>query len=447
MLSKLIAHLAGKKICILGFGREGQSSYRFLRQHLPDQTLWIADQKPDFWQENQALTQDERAVCLGGADYLAGLDTYDIIIKTPGISFVGLDTSSFIDKVTSQLELALEFLDIKTIGVTGTKGKSTTSSLIYQMLYDQDPENVILRGNIGTPMFDGLDELRPGMTVVLEMSAHQLEYMHCSPHIAILLNLFEEHLDHFGDFEHYAQAKCHIFQYQTAVDYFIYSADNSHLRSYVQHPAAQVYRISLTGQPAEITLRGREVYAGTQAIFNADAPRELRGDYNLSNIMFALAVAEILQLDLDRARQTIAHFQTLHHRLEFVGEYDHILYYDNAIATVPAATIAAIEALGNVDTLIIGGMDRGLNYDEFADYLNRSAIRHIICMPVTGHQIASRLAPEKVQRVTTLAEAVAAAKRLTAPGMACLLSPAAASYNDFKNFEDKGDQFQQLVRA
>lgn len=447
MLSKLIAHLAGKKICILGFGREGQSSYRFLRQHLPDQTLWIADQKPDFWQENQALTQDERAVCLGGADYLAGLDTYDIIIKTPGISFVGLDTSSFIDKVTSQLELALEFLDIKTIGVTGTKGKSTTSSLIYQMLYDQDPENVILRGNIGTPMFDGLDELCPGMTVVLEMSAHQLEYMHCSPHIAILLNLFEEHLDHFGDFEHYAQAKCHIFQYQTAADYFIYSADNSHLRSYVQHPAAQVYRISLTGQSAEITLRGREVYAGTQAIFNADAPRELRGDYNLSNIMFALAVAEILQLDLDRARQTIAHFQTLHHRLEFVGEYDHILYYDNAIATVPAATIAAIEALGNVDTLIIGGMDRGLNYDEFADYLNRSAIRHIICMPVTGHQIASRLAPEKVQRVTTLVEAVAAAKRLTAPGMACLLSPAAASYNDFKNFEDKGDQFQQLARA
>ena len=162
--------------------------------------------------------------------------------------------------------------------------------------------------------------------------------------------------------------------------------------------------------------------------------------------MFALAVSELLGLNLAKTTETINNFHSLPHRLELVGDFNGVSYYDNAIATVPAATIAALSALGDVDTLIIGGMDRGIDYGDFIRYLRSSSVRHIICMPKTGHDIGRELPAEKVHFVETLEEAVSLAKQLTQPGKSCLLSPTAASYGFFKNFEEKGDRFQALVR-
>ena len=171
------------------------------------------------------------------------------------------------------------------------------------------------------------------------------------------------------------------------------------------------------------------------------------GDYNVNNIMFALGVAKILDLNLEKARQTIHNFKSLPHRLEFVGEISGIKYYDNAIATIPEATMAAIEALKDVDTLIVGGKDRGVDFSEFIKYLNQSDIRNIICMPTTGVYISQKIDAEKAHLVENMTEAVKLAKALTMPGKSCLLSPAAASYDFYKNFEEKGDEFQKLVRG
>lgn len=440
MINDLVKYLKGKKIIILGFGREGKSTYKLIRKYLKEQTIYIADQK----EKTDFLENDKNAVYISGKGYLKNLEEYDLIIKTPGISFVGIDTSKYIHKIKSQLELLLEFFNVFTIGVTGTKGKSTTSSLIYTILKEQNIKTMLL-GNIGTPAFDYIDKIDEETVLVLEMSSHQLEYMNLCPNIAILLNIYPEHLDHYASFEEYAQAKCNIFKNQKGADYFIYNLDNEILQKLVNSPKAKAYGVSLK-ENGDICIKNNYVYFKEKPIYNIKSPRKLLGEYNLNNIMFALGVSQILKLDLDKTIKSIQNFEPLHHRLEFVGKYNDISYYDNSIGTIPMATMEAVKVLKNVDTLIIGGMDRGLDYTEFIEFLNKSNITNIICMPKTGHDIARKLKKEKVYIVETMEEAVKIAKKVTSKGKSCLLSPAAASYGFFKNFEEKGNIYQELVR-
>ena len=440
MINDLVKYLKGKKIIILGFGREGKSTYKLIRKYLKEQTIYIADQK----EKTDFLENDKNAVYISGKGYLKNLEEYDLIIKTPGISFVGIDTSKYIHKIKSQLELLLEFFNVFTIGVTGTKGKSTTSSLIYTILKEQNIKTMLL-GNIGTPAFDYIDKIDEETVLVLEMSSHQLEYMNLCPNIAILLNIYPEHLDHYASFEEYAQAKCNIFKNQKGADYFIYNLDNEILQKLVNSPKAKAYGVSLK-ESGDICIKNNYVYFKEKPIYNIKSPRKLLGEYNLNNIMFALGVSQILKLDLDKTIKSIQNFEPLHHRLEFVGKYNDISYYDNSIGTIPMATMEAVKVLKNVDTLIIGGMDRGLDYTEFIEFLNKSNITNVICMPKTGHDIAKKLKKEKVYIVETMEEAVKIAKKVTSKGKSCLLSPAAASYGFFKNFEEKGNIYQELVR-
>lgn len=445
MINDLINYFKNKKIIILGFGREGQSTYKMIRKYLKDQTLYIADQKENFQEDYAFLKNDNNVSYISGNNYLENLAKYDIIMKTPGISFARVDTTKYLHKIKSQLELLLEFFDVLTIGVTGTKGKSTTSALIYHVLQEQNVKSMLL-GNIGVPVFDYIDEINQNTILVLEMSSHQLEYMELSPNIAILLNVFPEHLDHYSSFEKYVEAKCNIFKHQKSKDYFLYNLDNEILNSVVNNIKGTTYKVSsINKKNADIYLENSQIYFKEKAIYDVHKPRKLLGDYSLSNIMFVLGVSRILKLDLNKTIQSISNFEPLRHRLEFVGNYDGVLYYDNSIGTIPVATIEAVKALKNVDTLIIGGMDRGLDYTEFVEFLNKSDIGNIICMPKTGHDIAKKLTKDKYI-VETMEEAVAIAKKVTQKGKSCLLSPAAASYGFFKNFEEKGDLYQELVK-
>lgn len=444
MIADLINYFQNKKILILGFGREGQSTYKLIRKYIKEQTLYIADRKENFEKNYEFLSQDKNIKCISGEGYLEDLEEYDVIMKSPGISFVGLDTSKFYNNIKSQLELLLEFFDMFTIGITGTKGKSTTSSLIYKVLKEQNVKSMLL-GNIGVPVFDYIDTIPNDTTLILEMSSHQLEYMKLSPNISILLNIYPEHLDHYESFEKYAEAKCNIFKYQNKSDYFIYNSDDETINKFLKDEEAKKYKVSLKGN-GDIYLKGENIYFNDKEIYNINTPRNLLGEYNLNNIMFALAVSEILKLDISKTIKSISDFKTLEHRLEFVGEYNGILYYDNSIATIPKATIEAVKALKNVDTLIIGGMDRGLDYTDFIKFLNESDISNIICMPKTGHDIAKNLKDGRAYVVNTLDEAVEIAKKHTTKGRVCLLSPAAASYGFFKNFEEKGNIYKELVK-
>ena len=445
MLEDLINYFKDKKILILGFGREGVSTYNLLRKYLKTQMLYISDKKENFQEDNEQLQKDPYVECISGDRYLDNLEDYDIIMKSPGISFLGLDISKYKSKIKSQIELLLEFFKCTTIGITGTKGKSTTSSLIYQTLKDQNVECMFL-GNIGIPAFDYIENIKKDMYIVLELSSHQLEYMETSPNIAIITNIFEEHLDHYESYDKYAEAKCNIYKYQKKEDYFLYNCDNEMLNKKVVKPNATTYKVSISGkEDSDIYKKEDNIFFKNKSIYNVNEPRNLLGDYNLNNIMFVLGVSEILKLDIDKTIKTISEFKTLKHRLEFVGSYNDISFYDNSIGTIPMATIEAVKALKNVDTLIIGGMDRGLDYTEFIDFLNNSNIRNVVCMPKTGHDIAKKLRKEITYIVNTLEEAVKISIEKTEKGKICLLSPAAASYGFFKNFEEKGDLYKKII--
>lgn len=439
MIDRIQEFFRGKKILILGFGREGKSTYGFLRQILPEQTLYIADRRENLVDDDE-LKRDTKVVCQGGEKYLDDLAQYEIIMKSPGISFKNVDIDRLKGRIWSQLEVLLKFFEGKTVGVTGTKGKSTTSSLIFQILQDQNIPSMLL-GNIGVPVFDMIDEMKSEMILVLEMSSHQLEFMDVSPHIAVLLNVFPEHLDHYRSFEEYRKAKCNIFRYQYVDDVVLFGDE---VRGLVVNAPGQKWGVGEESDDAVRRVKD-EVWIDDTVVYDAKSERKLKGEYNLHNIMFALGVTKVLGLGMSQAARSVNEFETLKHRLEFVGEYDGIKYYDNSIGTVPAATMAAVEALGDVDTLILGGMDRGLDYVEFEEALRKSKIRNVICMPETGWKIAEGLGG-RARKVETMEQAVRLAKTSTRVGRSCLLSPAAASYGHFKNFEEKGDLFQELVR-
>ena len=246
MINDLIQYFKDKKILILGFGREGQSTYRLIRKYLKNQHLYISDKKAHFEEQFENLQNDKNITCISGAKYLENLQDYDIIMKTPGISFAYMDTAPYVSKIKSQLELLLEFFNVFTIGVTGTKGKSTTSSLIYKILSDQNIKSMLL-GNIGIPIFDYVDSIQEKeMTLVLEMSSHQLEYTKLSPNIAIFLNIFEEHLDHYESFQKYVEAKCNIFKYQKKSDSFIYNLDSEIIRKLAKDAKSTTYTVSFS---------------------------------------------------------------------------------------------------------------------------------------------------------------------------------------------------------
>ena len=444
MVKEIINFLENKKVLILGFGREGKSTYNFIRNHLKNQKLYIADMQEDLLDKNEFLKKDNNIECICGNNYLNGLEDYDIIIKTPGIAFVNMDITKFKDKIKSQLDLFLEFSDNKTIGITGTKGKSTTSSLIYSVLKNQE-KNVLLLGNIGNPIFDYIDEIVEDTYIVIEMSSHQLEFTKNSPNISIITNLFPEHLDHYNSYNDYVEAKFNIFKFQNENDYFLYDYDNIELKERIEDTKPTQYKVSFNEKDSDIKIENNMIVIKGKEIYDINSPRNLLGEYNLKNIMFVLGVVNILNLDMNIAIKTITEFKTLKHRLEFIGQIDGVKYYDNSIATIPVATEEAIKALKDVDTLIIGGMDRGIDYSAFAEFLDKCGVQNIICMPDTGHKIAKMMKANKCIIVSTLEEAVQVASKKTEKGKSCLLSPAAASYGFFKNFEEKGDKFKELV--
>ncbi len=438
MQNKIINKLKKySNIAILGFGREGKSTYNFIRRYDKDMKLTILDEKE--------ITLDDPNAKYKHYKDEADLKEFDLIIKTPGIVSIYYSDETK-KKITSQMELLLEVNRKNVIGVTGTKGKSTTSTLIYQIFKDQG-KRVFLVGNIGVPVLDSIEEYKDSV-IVAEMSSHQLETVNYSPHVGLILNLYIDHLDHTGSIENYHNAKMNIIRYQGKNDYAIYNFDNKYLKrqdfSYVK---SKKLTVSTKDKGTIYLDNNNDIYIDDTFIINRDDLKtKLMGDHNLVNIMFTLLVANIYRLDINKAMETIRNFTPLEHRMEYVGKYKDIIFYNDAIATIPEATISACKTLKNVSTLIFGGLDRNIDYSELIEYLNNSSIDNFICMPTTGHKLAKSLNQDKVILVDTLEEAVEKAYKVTKKDKICLLSPAAASYEFFKNFEEKGNKYKELVK-
>lgn len=436
------------KVLILGYGREGRSTYRFIRKYIKEKHLYISDKNEQLIEQNNELKNDDNITLILGEKYLDNLNDFDLIIKSPGINFKYIDYSSFENKITSQEDLFLRYSICKTIGITGTKGKSTTSSLMYHVLSNMKLKT-LFAGNIGIPIFEKIEEVDNDTIFVLELSCHQLKFIKASPNISILLNLYEEHLDLYKSYEDYILAKLNIFKYQKETDYKIWGLDSKDSIRYFKDDI-NTYVYSTKDTNKGVTIKEDGLYLNNKLVYLKNRKRYILGEHNYYNIAPILIVSNILGLDLNKVCDLVDTFKPLEHRLEFVGNYKGIDFYNDSISTIPMSTINCINAVNNAYTIIIGGLDRGIDYSELIDYLyNSNKIKTIICLKDTGYKIADELnskgCNKTIIKAIDMKDAVKLSYQNTPEGYACMLSPAAASYNTYKNFEERGKDYKKEI--
>lgn len=435
MINNILNYLENKKIAILGFGLEGKSTYNFIRRHLPNKSVTIIDKNTNIEKLN-----DINVKYILGDNYLDCLNDYELIIKTPGICLID---KKYTCEIVSQFSLLLNLTNAFVIGVTGTKGKSTTTSLIYEILKHQK-DNTFLVGNIGIPIFDLIDDFTNESVIVAEMSAHQLWDIKRSPNIGIITNLFEEHLDYFNTLNNYYDSKLNMFRYQNEKSFGIYLKDNADLTENISKINVKGNLIGLGKE----NIIDNKIYIDNEFVYDLNLKRHLIGEFNNLNIMMALQVSKLLSLDLSKTWESIANFKGLEHRMSLIATVNEIEFYDDTLATIPAATQNSILAISNIETLIIGGMDRNINYDSFIDFLAKSNLVNIICQPDTGKYIYEKLKEKSLRNIyyiEELEEAVDLSFKVTGKGKAVLLSPAAPSYNVFKNYADKSKHYLEYI--
>lgn len=404
--------IRGKSVLLLGYGREGKSTHQWLKKQYSDVTIGIAD-------------KDQ------GVDYLSHLSKYDTVIRSPGVSPYLAELVAYKEKggyITSATQIFLSRVRSKTIGITGTKGKSTTSSLIAHILASAY-RDVRLVGNIGKPMLDYMSDVTRETLFVAELSSHQLADVTVSPHIAVILGIVPEHLDYYPDLETYRQAKGNIVRFQDKNDIVVVDVQND--------SSVSLAKLS-KGTQVPIT-------------FYEKNKTELFG--NIQNINAAVAVARAMCVSDAVIQQELLSFHPLPHRLEPVGTYRDISFYNDSLATIPEATMYALTAFGDtVGTLIAGGYNRNLDFSILGRYLAAHPVPTLILFPDTGRKIWESIGVSasdvktNVFYVQTMEEAVRLAYTHTATGKICLLSPASASYNLFRDYADRGDQFRYWVK-
>lgn len=447
-------------IAIMGLGREGESSYRLLRQLLPQKHIVLVDanaaiaQKPLFARNPHVeyITGDNYLHVFSGRAAAMGL-----ILKTPGISLKDFPEMNSLPNLSSQTDIFLQAFGNQIIGITGTKGKSTTTLLVHHLLSAYKP--CVLAGNIGIPFFDVLDEISERSCIVCEFSAHQLEHAHTAPHIGVLLNLYEEHLDHYRNFLDYQNAKMNlagksgdaadsIAAGKAAAHIFIYNADdaliNARLEDRFPNYRTQAHFIGFS--PA----------SKTNFPIDIPQPNPLIGRHNEANLLAALLAAHAEGVDYARLATRIPSFKPLPHRLEYVGCVEEKHFFNDSISTIPQACIAAVQSIAalpyieDVDCVIIGGMDRGIDYAPLVDFLSQHKVENIAFTGDAGRRICAMLKEKEALPLHYIVEddyeiLVPWAMAHTRKGYACVLSPAAASYDRFKNFAHRGEVFRNLV--
>jgi len=321
-MNAIFKRLRGKRILILGFGREGKSSLAFLQKYLPHAEVGIADKNENAFKDlNINPSNPNNPKLYFGDNYFDAINDYDIVLKTPGISLHGKDVD--LSKITSQTDLFLEEFHSQIIGITGTKGKSTTSTLIYHLLKESG-KDAILAGNIGIPIFDVIEQINNKSIIVFELSAHQLQFIHRSPHIGILLNVFEEHLDHFGTFDAYRYAKLNIIRKMGEKDWAVTNAE-------FNYEADKMMIHSLNYQYYDFGVNWDEV--------------PLHGDHNRLNVKAALCAIYAFGIPVDEVLPNLYTFKPLEHRQELVGTFGGVTFYNDSISTIPQAAIAAIQII------------------------------------------------------------------------------------------------------
>lgn len=439
------------RIAILGYGDQGRSAYEY----------WAEGNDITICDAHQPANLPAGVKTQLGENYLKGLDQFDLLIRTPSlypqdIVLANQEVADILDKVTSVTNEFFKVCPSKNIiGVTGTKGKGTTSTLIALML-EAAGKRVHLGGNIGTPPLDMLKNgIQPDDWVVLELANFQLIDIDYSPAIGVCLMVAPEHLDWHSDVEDYVAAKQVMFTRQTAGDLAVYNANNELSKKVVDvSPARKLgYDVPRVGAEPRL-VEAANVSTGT--IYMQEIPVcpidkvVLRGRHNLENICAAAsAVWDIVEAKPAPLAQVIQTFQGLEHRLEFVREVDGVKFFDDSFGTTPETAIVAIQAFTEPKVVILGGSDKGASYDVLAQTVMQNDVRAVVLIGKTAPAIEASLRKSGYSNIhhggNIMPEIVAKARSLAQSGDVVLLSTACASFDMFKNYKDRGEQFKRDV--
>ncbi|MDO4781546.1 MAG: UDP-N-acetylmuramoyl-L-alanine--D-glutamate ligase [Candidatus Saccharibacteria bacterium] len=415
------------KIIIAGYGIEGRSNYQYVCRHFPDAEVIIADVRPvPDAPEGVRVRTGERVFTEQCGDA-------DMVMRTASLSPQTIVTNGKIWSATNEF---FARCPAPIIGVTGTKGKGTTCSFITEILRAAG-KTVHLVGNIGVPALDVLERVRPDDVVVYELSSFQLWDLEKSPHIAVVLMIEPDHLDVHTDMADYVSAKANIAAHQSADDVVVYCQKNVASCGIAEMSAGQKVAFP---QPLTMVMQ--------QAI-------TLPGAHNQDNASAAVLAARAVLPELDEATicRGLAAFSGLPHRLKLVAERGGVRWYDDSISTTPGSAIAALRSFAEPKVLILGGHDKGAQYDELAAEVAASDMRAVLLVGQNAEKLQRALvaagvsAPVRVLGTVGMGEVVAAAAAVARPGDVVLLSPAAASFGQYKNYSDRGEQFVQAVQS
>src|SRR5579862_495174 len=447
--------LKGKKVLVVGLGKSGLAAALFLRRRGAQVTVSDVRSAEALAKDIPALLEEGIMVETGGHGLLT-FRRQDLIVVSPGVPLETPELAqvrSFGLPVIGELELAARFLKGKTLAITGSNGKTTTTSLVGEILTAAGMPTLV-GGNIGVPVVALIDESTDETWSVLEVSSFQLESTEqFHPSIAVILNITPDHLDRHGSFENYALAKERIFAEQDENDFCVLNADNVRTAAAAKRTKAQVYWFSLehtVGKGAWVDGGSIQFRTSPDAAIEAVMPLSeipLKGEHNVENVLAAVCAARLAGASAEAVRKAVAEFKAVEHRLEYVATLNGVEIYNDSKATNVDATSKAIAAFpGNIH-LILGGKDKNSDYTELSELL-RSRVKAVYTIGSAAAKIESQLrGVVTIHSCETLDKAVSAIAAAAHPGDVVLLAPACSSFDQFESYEHRGRVFKQLVRG
>lgn len=425
------------KVAILGYGVEGRSALRYWRERGADITVF--DENPDAAEDLPAGVHAKT-----GKGCFEKAIGFDVVVRGPAVA-----PKRVADKkahVTSPTKLFFEHCAAPIIGVTGSKGKGTVSSLIFEML-TRAGVRAHLAGNIGVPMLDILPDVRPDDVVVLELSSFQLWDLNCSPHVAVILMIESEHLDVHSSLQDYLAAKANTVRFQDPSDGVIYHPTNRYAKQIAE--SSEGKKIRYAKAPAAHVVDG--TFMIDEHKLCSTSHLLLTGEHNIENACAAITAAWQYTNDTDAICGALGQFAGLPHRLKLVAEKKGVAYYDDSIATTPGSAIAATKAFVEPKVLILGGSFKGADFKELARLIKKVHMRRVLLIGDEAERIAKEFKIAGFNNYDLLGskismrDIVKAADRVAEKGDKVILSPACASFGMFKNYSDRGDQFIHAV--
>ena len=457
-LNEFNQYLKNRKVAIIGLGVSNIPLIEYLRKYKANVTVFDRRTIDDIDKSVMDKIVEYGMEFSIGKEYLSKLKGFDIIFRSPSCL---PNTKELVEEaergalVTTEIEMLMELCPGKVIGVTGSDGKTTTTSLIYEILKEKG-YNCFLGGNIGIPLFTKVNEMTPDDVIVLELSSFQLMNMQVSPSISVITNVTPNHLDYHTDLEEYIEAKKSIFKFQTEDDILVLNYDNPITREFAKEAKGKVIffsdEIKLDSGYIvdECTIKYCENKLRKHILNTRDVL--LIGKHNYENICAALAATETL-VDEETAKRAISKFKGVHHRLEFVKEDSRdIKWYNDSASSSPTRTISGIKAFYKKVILIAGGYDKNLDYTPIAKPIVEG-VKALILMGATKNKIYNAVTKElnaqnkklDIYEAFSLEEAVDIAQEVASNGDIVLFSPASASFDMFKNAYDRGDKFKAVV--